>query len=229
LVAIGAGIPVIELLVAKIFTDLIVFGENRPVSEIATSVLLLALLFGGIRLGNYAQKTYRVRFFDKAFTAGDRERSAIKESWEWAMGLELVNALIFLTQLFVIGGFFFLLNPLFALANVILIILVLQLVGTIFRKQLLNQRSFVERSRAKEVVKPFERLGSRIKQAEFSALMASFGVLLLMGLLIILSLEGVISLSNTIVCFLGLRLQNTTFAAMASSLMRFARAKANSF
>jgi hypothetical protein len=50
-----------------------------------------------------------------------------------------------------------------------------------------------------------------------------------MGVLIWLSIAGVISLSNTIVFFLGLRLLNTTFSSVSSSLMRFARAKANSF
>jgi hypothetical protein len=48
-------------------------------------------------------------------------------------------------------------------------------------------------------------------------------------LLIVLSINGAISLANTIVLFLGLRLQNTTFSSVSSSLMRFARAKAQSF
>ena len=54
-------------------------------------------------------------------------------------------------------------------------------------------------------------------------------VVVLRGALIWFSIEGMISLSNTIVFFLGLRLQNTTFSSVSSSLMRFARAKANSF
>jgi hypothetical protein len=47
--------------------------------------------------------------------------------------------------------------------------------------------------------------------------------------LIYFGITGAISLANTIVLFLGLRLQNTTFSTISSSLMRFARAKANSF
>jgi hypothetical protein len=72
-------------------------------------------------------------------------------------------------------------------------------------------------------------LGSRIQQAEFATLMASFGVVILLGVLIWFSLEGWVSLSNAIVLFLALRIQNTTFSSVSSSLMRFARAKANSF
>jgi hypothetical protein len=87
----------------------------------------------------------------------------------------------------------------------------------------------VQKRRDKEIVTPAERLGTRIQQAEFGTLLASFGVVVLFAILIWLSIEGQISLANTIVFFLGLRLQNTTFSSVSSSLMRFARAKANSF
>jgi hypothetical protein len=60
-------------------------------------------------------------------------------------------------------------------------------------------------------------------------LVASFGVVILFAVLIYFGITGAISLANTIVLFLGLRLQNTTFSTISSSLMRFARAKANSF
>ena len=229
LVLIAAAIPVTELLVAKLFTDLVVDGASRPVSELVIAVLIFAVLFSTTRIANYLQKTYRVKFFDKAFGADEREKSSTKESWEWAMGLELVNVLSFLIQLLVIGGFFFLLNPLFAGINLILILVVLQVMGVLFGRQLKKQRGFVEKKRAKKTVTPAERLGSRIQQAEFGTLLASFGVVILMGALIWFSIEGLITLANTIVFFLGLRLQNTTFSSVSSSLMRFARAKANSF
>lgn len=229
LVLIAAAIPVTELLVAKLFTDLVVDGAGKPMAELVIAVVLFALLFATTRVANYLQKTYRVRFFDKAFGADEREKSSTKESWEWAMGLELVNVLSFLTQLFVIAGFFFFLNPLFAGANILLILIVLQVMGVLFKRQLKKQRGFVEKKRAKKTVTPAERLGSRIQQAEFGTLLASFGIVLLFGLLLFFSFQGLVSLSNTIVLFLGLRLQNTTFSSVSSSLMRFARAKANSF
>ena len=229
LVIIAAAIPVTELLVAKLFTDLVVDGASRPVAEIVIAVVIFAVLFASTRIANYAQKTYRVKFFDKAFGADTREKSSTKESWEWAMGLELVNVLSFLTQLFVIAAFFFFLNPVFAGLNMLLILIVLQVMGVLFKRQLKKQRGYVEKKRAKQVVTPAERLGSRIQQAEFATLLASFGVVILMGILIWLSIQGVVNLSNTIVFFLGLRLQNTTFSSVSSALMRFARAKANSF
>ena len=229
LVLIAAMIPVTELLVAKLFTDLVIAGNSKPIAEIILQLLLFAVLFVSTRIANYMQKTYRVKFFDKAFGADTREKSSTKESWEWAMGLELVNALSFITQMFVIASMLIVLSPNFGLLNLLLIVLVLQLMGVIFKRQLKMQRGFVEKKRAKKTVTPAERLGSRIQQAEFATLMASFGVVVLLAVLIWFSLEGWVSLSNAIVLFLALRIQNTTFSSVSSSLMRFARAKANSF
>lgn len=229
LVGLGAAIPVTELLVAKLFTDLIVDGRSRPVAEIVVSVILFALLFASTRIANYLQKTYRVKFFAKAFGADEREKSKYAESWEWAMALEMVNLWSFLTQLFVIASFFFFLNPAFAGANLLYIFIILQIMSVLFVRQFNKQRGFVQKKRAKVEVTPAERLGSRIQQAEIGTLLASFGVVLLFLLLIYLGITGFISLANTIVLFLGLRLQNTTFSSVSSTLMRFARAKANTF
>lgn len=228
-VLIAAAIPVTELLVAKLFTDLVVSDGGMPVTEIVNSVILLTLLFAATRIANYLQKTYRVKFFDKAFGADERVRSSQTESWEWAMALELVNVLSFLTQMLVIATFFFFLSPGFAAMNLAFILVVLQVMGVLFVRQFNTQRGFVQKRRAKETVTPSERLGTRIQQAELGTLLASFGVVVLFAILIWLSIEGQISLANTIVFFLGLRLQNTTFSSVSSSLMRFARAKANSF
>lgn len=229
LVIIAAAIPVTELLVAKLFTDLVISGSNLDFSAVLWQLGLFAALFVSTRTINYLQKTYRVRFFEKAFGADTREKSATKESWEWAMGLELVNVLSFITQILVIASFLTLLSPNFGGLNLILVAIVLQLMGVIFKRQLKKQRGFVEKKRAKKTVTPAERLGSRIQQAEFATLMASFGVVILLGILIWFSLQGWVSMSNAIVLFLALRIQNTTFSSVSSSLMRFARAKANSF
>jgi hypothetical protein len=229
LVLIAAAIPVTELLVAKLFTDLVIDGANKPLSAIIINLVIFGLLFLATRVANYIQKTYRVKFFDRAFGADKREKTAVGESWEWAMALELVNVLSFMVQAFVITAFFFFLNPLVASVTLVMILILLQVLGRVFAYQLLTQRGFVEKRRAKEVVTPAERLGSRIKSAEFATLLGSVFIVILMVLLVIFSLQGVISLSSTIVFFLGLRLMNTTFSSISSALMRFARAKANSF
>ena len=229
LILIAAAIPVTELLVAKLFTDLVIDGANKPLSAIIINLLIFGLLFLATRVANYIQKTYRVRFFDKAFGADKREKSAQGESWEWAMALELVNVLSFMVQAFVITAFFFFLNTIMAGVTLVMILILLQVLGRIFMFQMSTQRGFVEKRRAKEVVTPAERLGSRIKSAEFATLLASFFIVVLMVMLVVFSIQGIVSLSSTIVFFLGLRLMNTTFSSISSALMRFARAKANSF
>ena len=229
LVLIAAAIPVTELLVAKLFTDLVVDGANKGLGEIIINLVIFGLLFVATRVANYIQKTYRVRFFDKAFGADKREKTAKGESWEWAMALEMVNVLSFMLQAFVIAAFLFVLNQLMGGITFLIILILLQVMGRIFGFQLKTQREFVEKRRAKEKVTPAERLGSRIRSAEFATLLGSFFIVALMVLLVVLSINGVVSLSTTIVFFLGLRLMNTTFSSISSALMRFARAKANSF
>ena len=229
LILVAAAIPVTELLVAKLFTDLVVNGAQKGLGEIIINLVIFGLLFVATRVANYIQKTYRVRFFDKAFGADKREKTSQGESWEWAMALELVNVLSFMLQAFVIAAFLFVLNQIMGGITLVIILILLQVMGRIFTFQLKVQRDFVEKRRAKENVTPAERLGSRIKSAEFATLLGSFFIVALMVLLVIFSIDGIVSLSSTIVFFLGLRLMNTTFSSISSALMRFARAKANSF
>lgn len=228
LVLIAAAIPVSELLVAKLFADLVIEGAARSIAENLISIGIFAGLFVTTRVANYLQKTYRVRFFDKSFDADDRERTLSKESWEWALALEMVNVFTFFTQLLVIVVFFFALSPWFALGNLVLIAIVIQIMGGQFKKQLRTQAEFVAKRKNKEKVSPAERLGSRIQSAELATLLSSVAVVIMLAVLVFMSIEGVVTVANAIVLFLGMRLQNTSFASLSSGLMRFARARANS-
>ena len=95
------------------------------------------------------------------------------------MALEMVNVFSFITQLLVISGFFFLLSPGFAGLNLLLVLIVLEVFGRLFRKQQIIQRGFVDAKRNKEIVAPADRLGSRIQTAEFGTLLASMLVVLM--------------------------------------------------
>ena len=229
LVLLAALIPVTELLVIKLFTDLVIAGGDMDPTILVLSILGVSALFVTTRFVNYVQKTYRVKFFDKSFESDTRERSSTKESWEWAMALEMVNVLSFITQIVVISIFFFVLDWVFASLVLLAALIILEIFGRYFRVQQIAQRGFVEKRRAKQDVKPADRLGSRIQSAEFVTLLAAVFVVVLIAVLIFFGVSGITALSNTIVFFLGLRLLNTTFGSLAGSLMRFARAKANSF
>ena len=229
LVLLAALIPVTELLVIKLFTDLVIAGGDMDPTILVLSILGVSALFVTTRFVNYVQKTYRVKFFDKSFESDTRERSSTKESWEWAMALEMVNVLSFITQIVVISIFFFVLDWVFASLVLLVALIILEIFGRYFRVQQIAQRGFVEKRRAKQDVKPADRLGSRIQSAEFVTLLAAVFIVVLIAVLIFFGVSGITALSNTIVFFLGLRLLNTTFGSLAGSLMRFARAKANSF
>ena len=229
LVLLAALIPVTELLVIKLFTDLVIAGGDMDPTILVLSILGVSALFVTTRVVNYVQKTYRVKFFDKSFESDTRERSSTKESWEWAMALEMVNVLSFITQIVVISIFFFVLDWVFASLVLLAALIILEIFGRYFRVQQIAQRGFVEKRRAKQDVKPADRLGSRIQSAEFVTLLAAVFIVVLIAVLIFFGVSGITALSNTIVFFLGLRLLNTTFGSLAGSLMRFARAKANSF
>ena len=118
--------------------------------------------------------------------------------------------------------FFLLLNPLVAIFNVVILIVILQIVGVIFRKQLLVQAE-LNSATAENKPKPHTRHGVRIKAAETGALVSGGGMLVLLGVLLYLSIKGDITPANTLVIFLGARLQNSVITGGSRSLMNYAR------
>ena len=117
--------------------------------------------------------------------------------------------------------FFLILSPLIAVINVIILAVILQAVGSIFRKQIALQAELNLPSEKK--VKPDKRYGVRIRAAETGALVSGGGMLALLALLLYLSIQGDITPANTLVIFLGARLQNSVISNGSRSLMRYAR------
>lgn len=229
LVLIAAIIPVTELFITKLFTDLIIHSGRYTMHHIILQVILFFGLFAVTRAAHYGQKVYRVRIFDKAFIAYDKERSKQKESWEWALAFELSTVLSAMTQLLIFAAFFAYLNPLFGLVNFVVMAGSLHVIGVLFGRQVHQQKKFVWARRLKKDVQASARVGSRVKSGELGTLLASVGMVLLMGFLILLSLTGIAAASNVIVLFLGARMQNSTLAQISTGLMRFARARANNY
>lgn len=229
LILVGAAIPLTELLVTKIFTDAITGDGTESLADLAPQLALFAGLFLATRVAHYAQRTYRVTFFEHAFTTRESTQPANVESWQWALGLELVTILTAVTQMVVMAACFVLLAPGFGLVNAILLSVLAEVLGRLFTRQATQQRQYVELGRARERVATHVRVRSRIASAELGGLISSVGVLTLLVVLLAMSLNGVISASSTIVLFLGLRMQNSTFATLSGAVMRFARARANSY
>jgi len=228
LVIIAAMISVSELAVAKLFTKIILDEGTISQTMFAVLVTVFFLFFGVTRGGHFVQRIYRVRFFDKAFQESDNKQTGAKANWRWSLAFELTNLLSTLTQLGVIVLFFTYLNWVFGVVNILIVLAVFQFYGRLFRHQIEAQRGFVVARKNKEHVPNVVRIGTRIKSGETGILVSSIAMLILLAMLIYLSYTGEISKANTIVLFFGLRMQNSNFANISTSLMRFARARTHS-
>jgi|UniRef100_UPI00404908C0 hypothetical protein len=228
LVLIAAMISVSELAVAKLFTEIILNEGAISETMLAVLVTFFFLFFGVTRGGQFLQRIYRVRFFDKAFQASKRKKSLVKENWRWSLAFELTNILSRFTQLAVVISFFTYLNWQFGIINLLIVLAVFQFYGRLFRQQIRAQRSFVVAKKSKNPVPNVVRIGTRIKSGEIGVLVSSIAMLILLALLMYLSYIGDISKVNTVFIFFGLRMQNSSFASISTSLMRFARARTHS-
>jgi hypothetical protein len=224
----AASISVSELLVAKFFTEIILHEGELSRTELIIFVVSFFLFYGITRVGQFFQRIYRLRVFEKAFKASDSEITNFQDNWRWSLAIELTNILATLTQLGVVVIFFIYFNPVFGLVDLIIVFIVLQLVGRIFAKQIKEQRNFANARKLKKKVSPADKFRTRIKSGEVGILYSGVAMIILLGLLLYLSYQGEISPANTVVLFFGLRLQNSGLSSMSTSLMRFARARTHS-
>jgi hypothetical protein len=215
-------------LVAKFFTEIILHEGELSTKELIFFVTFFFLFYGITRAAQFFQRIYRLRVFEKAFKASDSEINNFQENWRWSLAIELTNILATLTQLGVVILFFIYFNPLFGLVDLIVVLVVLQLIGRIFAKQIKEQRNFSNARKLKKKVSPAEKFRTRIKSGEVGILYSGVAMIILLGLLLYLSYQGEISPANTVVLFFGLRLQNSGLSSMSTSLMRFARARTHS-
>lgn len=228
LVLIAAFISVSELLVAKLFTKIILHEGELDKSKLFALVAGFFIFYGFTRAGQFAQRIYRLRVFDKAFKESDAELSMAKDNWRWSLAFELTHISSTLTQMGVVLSFFFYFNWLFGLIDLAIIIIVLEVIGRLFKKQIEAQRGFVEAKRNKTPVSNVVRVSTRIKSGEIGILLSGFAMIFLLGALFYLNYIGDISASNTVVLFFGLRMQNSNLSGISTGLMRFARARTHS-
>jgi hypothetical protein len=227
-VLIAAFISVSELAVAKLFTGIILNEGKMSQTELAILVTGFFLFFGATRAGHFFQRIYRVNVFDKAFKHAKKNQRNSKGNWRWSLAFELTNLLSSATQLGVIILIFFYLNWAFALLNILIVLVIFEVYGRLFKKQIEAQRGFVLAKLNKQPVKNSVRIGTRIKSGEIGILISGAAMLILLGALLYLSYTGGISQANTIVLFFGLRMQNNNLSNISSGLMRFARALTHS-
>ena len=221
----AAVISVSELLVMKFFVNIVVQEGEIERDRFVLLGVGLAIFFILTRVSQYYQKVYRVKAFARSFKSLRKLRNRGAKNPEWAMAFEISNILTQATQIIAVLAFILILEPIFALLNLIVVLVILALIGRIFTKQLKVQQDLqVERDGKR--ARPQRRYGTRIKAAELGSLLAGLGIALLLGALLFMSYNGEIILTNTLIIFFGTRLQNGSLTSTSRSLMRYAKAKA---
>lgn len=228
LVLFGAVVSGAEMLTAKLFSDIILPSGSgtRPMQDTILLAVLFLVVFGGLRVVNYAQNLYRVNVFEKAFD-GRTDKSGSGESWRWATAMELTTVLTMTARIAVIALVLFVISPIFGVANIVLFLLIAEVFGAAVRRQFVTQEAFRDRQKAKAPASSAEKVRARIKAGEASSLLASLGVMALMGVLIVLAITGVVVAGDALVLFLAVRMIGQMYSGISSGLMRFTRARVN--
>lgn len=228
LILLAAAISIAELAVAKAFTT-IVLSENK-IDQKTLIILVIAFFFffGLTRFGQFAQRLYRLKVFEKYLQVPSEKVTRSKENWSWSLAIELSNILGAITQIVVLSTLFLIFSPLFMLINILILIVVIQILGTLYKKQISEQRRFVKLAREKNHEKSSVLVKTRVRSGELGGLFSSIGMMILLGVLLYLSYQRSISPSDTVIIFFGLRMQNGNYTAISQGLMRFARARAQS-
>lgn len=221
----AAVISVSELLVMKFFINIVVQEGDLERNRFILLGAGVAIFFILTRVSQYYQRIYRVKAFARSFKSLRKLRKRGARNPEWAMAFEISNILTQATQLIAVLAFTLILEPIFALVNLFLVLVILAVIGGIFTKQLQIQQD-LQVARDGKRARPQKRYGTRIKAAELGSLLAGFGIALLLGLLLFMSYNGDITLANTLIIFFGTRLQNGSLTSTSRSLMRYAKAKA---
>ena len=222
----GAIISVSELLVLKFFIQIV---NHEGAIDKERFIILgagLALFFVLMRISQYYQRIYRVTAFKRAFRSLKKIKDKNAKNPEWAMAFEISSLLTQGTQLLAVILFIFILEPLFALLNLVIVVAVIAYLGRLLKGQLRLQTEFRRQKKSGKAVEAHQRYRSRIRAAETGALVAGGGMVILLGALLILSYNNEISVANTLIIFFGTRLQNGSLTNGSRSLMRYARAKA---
>jgi hypothetical protein len=226
LVFFGAAISAAELFTAMLFSAIILPSDKTPrtTTEIMVQATLFLVVFGGLRAAGYAHSLYRLTIFEKAFDKGE-EPSTPGESWRWATAMELTSLLTIAARITVISAIFFIISPEFGVANLIVALIIAEIFGVSVRRQFLTQQGFRDREKAKSPATSAEKVRARIQASEVLSLLASVGVMVLMGVLIFLAVSERIDPGDALVLFLAIRMIAQMYSTMSSGLMRFTRAR----
>jgi hypothetical protein len=230
LILIGSFISLTELAVAKLFTTIVLHEKTLSSSKAEIWIAVFFFAFILTRAGHFAQRVFRLNYFEKALSdlKNKTEMTKTQENWTWTLAIELSGILSAAVQLILLASFFAFFSPLFMALNLIIIFVIFEIFSKLFVKQIEQQREFVVARKEKNPAASAVQVKTRIRSAELGRLLSSFGIMILLAVLLYMSYKDGISPANTVVLFLGIRMQSSNLNNISTGLMRFARALANS-
>lgn len=228
LVLVMAAVPVVELLVVRIFSNLAIDGPDRWRSEdprLLWQVVVFFLAMAGARGLHHVVRIVRVARFRRRFEELEA-RSPSRQSWDWALALELSTVLVSLVQTVAFCVLFLLLDPVTAVVNGAVVLVVVAVLSRLYARELARQQSYVASGTRPGSASIDERVGGRIRISEFGAAAGSVGMGVVLVLVLWRTLGGQLSSADAIVFFLGCRLLYGQLGAFSAGIMRFSRAAA---
>ena len=229
LVLVMAAVPVVEMLVIRMFSDLAIEGPERLAAgdaELTWHVVVFFVALGAARGMHHLVRIVRVSVFRRRFQQLEATRSASRQSWDWALALELSGVLVSVVQAVAFSLLFVVLDLVVAGVNAVVVVLVLLLQGRLYRQELVRQQAYVTMGSKPGSTPINDRVGDRIRVAELGALLGSVGMAVVLVVVLVRVLGGEVSSSDAVVFFLGLRLLYGQLGTFSSGIMRFARAAA---
>jgi len=214
-----------ELVIAKIFTDIIVNLEETksyPLREICFFVALSVLA----RAVHFFQRTKRVVFLDR-MVANSKVKNP-ENSWNLSLAIEVTNLFSYSLQILVICIFLFYLNLTLGVFSIVGVLLTLLMFDTIAAKQEIFQKEIFRAKYRKEDISAGQKVFGRVRSGEIGTFIAALVGIVSMIFLVYLHHLGWISTANSIVTFFALRMLSTSLSSFSTGLMRFVRALVNS-
>lgn len=229
LVLVMAAVPVVEMLVIRMFSDLVIEGPERlrgGDGSLTWQVVLFFALLAAARAMHHLVRIVRVAVFRRRFEQLDAGRSASRQSWDWALALELSGVLVAIVQVAAFSLLFAFLDPPVAAVNAVVVVIVLVLQAGLYARELQRQQTYVTMGGRPGSTPINDRVGVRIRVAELGALLGSAGMAVVLVMVIVRALGGEVSSTDAVVFFLGLRLLYGQLGTFSAGIMRFARAAA---
>ncbi|WP_122262294.1 hypothetical protein [Ornithinimicrobium cerasi] len=229
LVLVMAAVPVVEMLVIRMFSDLVIDGPDRfreGDDSLTWLVVLFFVLLGAARGMHHLVRIVRVAVFRRRFEQLESTRSPSRQSWDWALALELSGVLVSIVQVLAFSLLFPFLDPWVAGVNALVVVVVLAWQGSLYARELVRQQSYVAMGSKPGSTPINDRVGGRIRVAELGALLGSVGMAIVLVVVLVRALGGQVASTDAIVFFLGLRLLYGQLGTFSAGIMRFARAAA---